>query len=142
VLAVGGLSAGASTTAGGAPPSGNTRPAHPPTGATKPSVAGKVTALSADDITIEEQSKKTATVTYSGTTTFRTTTGTAGASALKVGDFIAVQGATTSSGSVAATTIVIGGGPPGNMGHGPGGKGGGQRPAGKGGAPNGRGPTE
>jgi hypothetical protein len=79
----------------------------------RPTVAGQVTALSGDDITVETNAKSAVTVVSSSGTTFRTGAGPGGgtassASALKVGDFIGVTGTKNSDGSVTATAVVIG----------------------------------
>jgi hypothetical protein len=121
-----GAGAGAAT-----PTSGNSgAAAHgaPPGGMARPTVSGRVTALSGDDITVETNAKTTVTVVSSSSTTFRTNPGPSGgttssASALKVGDFIGVTGTKNSDGSVTATTVMIGRPP--QMGNsGKGGKGG------------------
>ena len=96
-----------------------------------------MTALSGDDITVQDQSKAAHTVVYSASTTFRTTSGASSASALKVGQFIAVQGTTDTDGNVTAKSIVIGAKPPGKMGPGSGGKPGTRPAGGKGGPPTG-----
>ena len=85
----------------------------PPGGMARPTVSGRITALSADDITVETNTKSAVTVVYSSSTTFKTNPGpsggtTSGASALKVGDFIGVTGTKNSDGSVTATTVMIG----------------------------------
>jgi hypothetical protein len=135
-----GLGTGAS--AGAASTAGNTGGAHghPPAGAmTKPTVSGKISALSSDDITVETSAKASVTVTYSTSTTFKTNAGpgagsgtTSSASALKVGDFIGVQGTKNTDGSVTATSVTIGRAP--QMGKG------GPAGAGKSGAGNGERP--
>jgi hypothetical protein len=96
----------------------------------RPTVSGKVTALSGDDITVETTAKSTVTVVYSASTTFKADPGPGGgtsssASALKVGDFIGVQGTKNSNGSVTASSVTIGraqqmgkGGPDGSAGRG------------------------
>jgi hypothetical protein len=108
------LGLGVATGAGAATTSGNTG-AHTrlPGGQARPTVAGKVTTLSGDDITVETNAKASVSVVSSSGTTFETDPGPNGgtktsASALRVGDFIAVQGTTSSDGTVTATTIVIG----------------------------------
>jgi hypothetical protein len=101
----------------------------------KPTAAGKITALSGDDITITNRDKTTETVVFSASTTFRNRWGTTTAAALKVGDFIAVMGTTNSDGSVTATSVMLGGPPPGR--GGPGGPRGSKPPVGKGGPPPG-----
>jgi hypothetical protein len=102
---------------------------------TRPTVAGKITALKGDDITVETDAT-TVTVVASSSTTFKAGPGPGGGttssrSALKVGDFIGVQGTKNSDGSVSATSITIGrafragkGGPGGGASTGNGGKGG------------------
>jgi hypothetical protein len=113
----------------------------------RPTVSGKVTALSGDTITLETNAKSSVTVVYSSSTTFRTNSSAGGgttssASALKVGDFIGVTGSKSSDGSVTATTVMIGqptrpgNGAPGGPGKGgPGGSGKGGRPPSGVGAP-------
>ena len=106
-----GAGAGAAT-----PTSGNSgAAAHgaPPGGMARPTVSGKITALSGDEITVETNAKSTVTVVYSSSTTFKTNPGpgggtTSSASALKIGDFIGVTGTKNSDGSVTATTVMIG----------------------------------
>ena len=133
--------AGAATTASGN--SGGAAHGAPPGGMTRPTVSGKVTALSGDDITVETNAKSSVTVVYSSSTTFKTNPGPSGgttssASALKVGAFIGVNGTKNSDGSVTATAVMIG--RPAQIGHGrPGGSGargggskGGQPPSGAG----------
>jgi Domain of unknown function (DUF5666) len=104
--------AGAATT-----PSGNSGTAtygRPPGGGmTRPTVSGKITALSGADITVETSARTSVTVVYASSTTFKTDPGpgggtTSSASALKVGDFIGVQGTKNADGSVAASGITIG----------------------------------
>ena len=109
------LGLGVATSAGAATTSGNTGAAHgrPPGGMARPTVAGKITALSGDDITVETSSEASVTVVYSSGTTFETNPGpkratTSSASALKVGDFIGVQGTKNSDSTVTASTVVIG----------------------------------
>jgi hypothetical protein len=110
-----GVATGAGAGAGAATTSGNSgAAAHgPPGGLTRPTVSGKITALSGDDITVETNAKASVTVVYSSSTTFKTNPGpgggsTSSASALKVGDFIGVTGTKNSDGSVTATTVMIG----------------------------------
>jgi hypothetical protein len=79
----------------------------------RPTVAGKITALSEDDITVETYGNTSVAVTYSSSTKFETGPGpnggtTSGASALKVGDFIGVQGTRNTDSTVTASTVVIG----------------------------------
>ncbi len=100
----------------------------------RPTVGGKVTALSDDDITVQTRDNKSVTVVYSSSTAFRTTSGAAGApgnaksatptptststststsaSALKVGDYVGVSGTKNANGTVSASTITISAGPP------------------------------
>ena len=128
VLGFGASAAGATSASG--PPSG----AHgQPPGGTRPTVAGKVTAVSGDDVTVQTRGSATTTVVVSSATTYATATrpgaasSAATASALKVGDFIGVEGTARSDGTVSARSIVIGAGaPPGN----PGGRVRGSRPPG------------
>jgi hypothetical protein len=120
VLGLGASAAGAATATSG-PPAG----AHgqPPAGAARPTVSGKVTAVNGNDVTVQTREDTTTTVVVSSTTTHRTATrpggasSTASASALKVGDFIGVQGTRESDGTVTASSIVISNGaPPGSPG--------------------------
>jgi hypothetical protein len=79
----------------------------------RPTVAGKVTALSGDDITVETNAEASVTVAYSSNTTFKTSPGPSGsttssAAAVKVGAFVGVTGTQNSDGSVTATAVVIG----------------------------------
>jgi hypothetical protein len=106
----------------------------PPGDMARPTVSGKITALSGDDVTVETNAKSSVTVVYSSSTTFKTDPGPSGgttssASALKVGAFIGVTGTKNSDGSVTATTVMIG--RPAQMGKGrpggPGGPGGGSK---------------
>ncbi len=115
-IGLGASTAGAATSTSG-PPAG----AHgqPPNGA-RPTVAGKITALSGDDITVQGKNSTSTTVIVSSGTTYKTMKGanggssTSSRSALKVGDFIAVQGTKNSDGSVTASSILFGTGlPPG-----------------------------
>jgi hypothetical protein len=139
------LSLGVATGAGAATTtSGNSGAAHghpPGGGLARPAVSGKITALSDDDITVETNAKSPVTVVYSASTTFRTGPGpgggtTSSASALKVGDFIGVQGTKNSDSSVTASSITIG--RPQQMGKGAPGRGTG---AGRGGKSPSGGPT-
>ena len=101
---------------------------------TRPAVSGKISALHGDDITLETKAKTAVTVVFSSSTTFGTDPGPSGsatssASALKVGDFIGVQGTKNSDGTVTATSVTIGRPP--QMGKGgPGGGKGGKPPSG------------
>ena len=116
VLGFGASAAGAATPTSG-PPSG----AHgqPPGGAARPTVDGKVTAVSGDDVTVQTRRDATTTVVVSSATTYTTATrpgasSAATASALEVGDFIGVQGTRHADGAVSAQSIAIGtGAPPG-----------------------------
>jgi hypothetical protein len=79
----------------------------------RPTVSGKITALSGDDITVTTNAKTSVTVVYSSSTTFKANPGPNGggassASALKVGAFVGVQGTKNSDGTVTATTVMIG----------------------------------
>ena len=103
--------AGAATTTPGN--SGGAAHGRPPGGMARPTVSGKITALSGDDITVETNAKTTVTVVYSSSTTFKADPGpgggtTSSASALKVGDFIGVQGTKNSDSSVTASSVTIG----------------------------------
>jgi hypothetical protein len=122
-----GASAGAATTGS----AGARGAAHgrPPGGMGRPTVAGKVTALSGDDITVLTNGTTKVTVTSTSGTKFETGAGPKGgtassASALEVGDFIGVEGTKASNGTVTASTVVIGrpaqgkGGPGGAAGRG------------------------
>jgi hypothetical protein len=129
VLSLASVSAGAATTPG-APPSGAGAHGKPPSGLTKPTAAGMVTALADGVITMKGSGQPAVTVDYASSTTFRTMSGSSSASALKVGDFISVVGTKSSTGTVTAKSIMIGA-PPGKMGRGPGG-----RPSGNGVAPH------
>jgi len=136
-----GAGAGATTTT-----SGNAAgAAHraPPGAMARPTVSGKITGLSGDDITVETNAKTSVTVVCSSSTTFKTfktTPGPAGgtassASALKVGAFIGVTGTKNNDGSVTATTVMIG--RPAQVGKGgPGGGPTGSRPPAGSGAPS------
>jgi hypothetical protein len=115
VLALGTSTAGAATSAS-APPAGAHRP--PPSGAAHPAVAGKITAISGNDITVRTRAKATTTVVVSSATTYRTLLGPKGSpssasvSSLKVGDLIGVQGTRNSDGTVTATAVMTSTGPP------------------------------
>jgi hypothetical protein len=105
-----GASAGAATGTSGPTGAAQGRPSG---GMARPTVAGKITALSGDDITVTTNAKTTVTVVYSSSTTFKANPGPSGgssssASALKVGAFIGVQGTKSSDGTVTASTIMIG----------------------------------
>ena len=108
-----GTGAGAATTTSGN--SGGAAHGRLPGGGTpRPAVSGKITALSGDDITVETSAKTSVTVVYSSGTTFKAGPGpggagtTSSASALKIGDFIGVQGTKNSDSSVTASTVMIG----------------------------------
>ena len=104
--------AGAATTTSGN--SGGAAQGRPPGGGmARPTVSGKITALSGDDITVATGETTSVTVVYSSSTTFKANPGPSGgttssASALKVGDFIGVQGTKNGDGSVTATSVTIG----------------------------------
>jgi len=122
--------AGAATTTSGN--SGGAAHGRPPGGGmARPTVSGKITALSGDDITVETNATTSVTVVYSSSTTFKANPGpsatTSSAAALKVGDFIGVQGTKNSDSSVTASSVTIG--RPQQMGKGgaPGGRGGSSR---------------
>jgi hypothetical protein len=89
---------------------------QPPAGVARPTVLGRISALSGDDITVQARGKKT-TVVYSSATTFKTVSGpsagssSSNASALKIGDFIGAQGTKDTDGTVTASSIVISAGP-------------------------------
>ena len=139
-----GAGAGAATTTSGN--SGGAAHGAPPGGMARPTVSGKITTLSGDDITVETNAKSSVTVVYSSSTTFKTNAGPSGgttssASALKVGAFVGVTGTKNSDGSVTATTVMIG--RPAQMGKGrPGGPGGGSGGGGpRGGSTSGKPPS-
>jgi uncharacterized protein DUF5666 len=113
-LSVGGI-AGAATTHDARPPTSAHGPGPNGQGQ-QPTASGKITVLSGDDITISTHGSGTETVTYTSTTTFESMSGKATASALKVGEFIAAQGAKASDGDVTATDIMVSSGPPGRPG--------------------------
>ena len=126
----------ASASSGG---SGSPMRGKPPQGA-RPTLGGKITALSGTSITVRTRDSSATTVDYSDNTKFTTfsakgsTTATS-ASALKVGEFVGVIGTKESNGTVSATTIMISTGPPGGSGaRPPAGGNGGARPSG--GAPS------
>jgi len=121
------LSLGAGTVAAGTATAGSSTPAGPrgqPPGGARPTVMGKVTALSGNDITVQTRGKRSTTVVYSSATTFKTMSGPGGTSsgarvsALEVGSFIGANGTKNSDGSVTASSIVIGTGPPPSAGNG------------------------
>jgi hypothetical protein len=106
-----GAGAGAATTTSGN--SGAAAHGAPPGGMARPTVSGKITTLSGDDITVETNAKSSVTVVYSSSTTFKTNPGpgggtTSSASALEVGAFIGVTGTKNSDGSVTASSVMIG----------------------------------
>jgi hypothetical protein len=79
----------------------------------RPTVSGKITALHGDTVTVETNAKAAVTVVYSASTTFRADPGpgggtTSNASALKIGDFISVQGTKNGDGTVTASSVTIG----------------------------------
>jgi hypothetical protein len=115
-LTFGGV-AGAATTHTGKPP--NSAHGHRGPGM-QPTASGKITALSGHDITISGRNSSTETVIYSSTTKFETMSGTTTASALKLDEFINVQGTKATNGDVTATTVMIGSEPPGGRGGPPG----------------------
>ena len=91
-LAAGGVLAavlglGVATGAGPAPPPRRRatrappRTGAPPGGMARPTVSGKITALSGDDITVETNAKTSVTVVYSSSTTFKTKPGPSGGTA-------------------------------------------------------------
>ena len=128
-----GAAAGAATNnaprpAGGAPGASGTRGTSPPGSTTlgggRPTVAGRITALHGDDITVAVRAgpgrsgtSTAATVVYSGATSFKVvsaksrTASVSSPSALKVGAFVAVQG-TRHGDTVDASAVVFGIGPP------------------------------
>jgi len=115
------LSLGAGTVTAGAATASSSSPAGPrgqPAAGPRPTVMGRVTALSGNDVTVQTRGKKTTTVVYSSATTFKTMSGSGGASstssasALEVGRFVGVLGTRHTDGSVSASSIVIGTGPP------------------------------
>ena len=131
VLGLGASAAGAATSTAGTRAGAHGRP---PAGSARPTVAGKITAVSGDDVTVRTRDATTTHVVVSSATTFKTLTGpkgaasTSGASALAVGRFIAVQGTKNSDGTVAASSVVVSTRtPPGGPG-GPGGPGRGTSP--------------
>ena len=90
-------------------------------GGARPTVAGRITALSGHAITVRTRNDTATTVDYSASTTFtllsaQGTSSTTSASALKVGAFIGVRGTTQSNGTVSASRIVVSTGPPGGQG--------------------------
>jgi hypothetical protein len=136
-VASGAGAATATTTSGHSGPAAH---GAPPGSMARPTVSGKITALSGDDITVETNAKSSVTVVYSSGTTFKTEPGPGGginssASALEVGAFIGVTGTKNSDGSVTANTVMIG--RPGQMGKGgPGGGSKGGKPPSRAGGPS------
>ena len=132
VIGLGAGGAGASTSGAasgsGHPPSASH--ASPNGAVPRPTVGGKVTALNGDDMTVQTQGDKSVTVVYSSSTTFRTMSGarasgttssSSSAAALKVGDFVGVDGTKNTNGTVSASSVTIGTGrPPGGQGAPPG----------------------
>jgi hypothetical protein len=145
VLGLGAGGAGAatsgSTSGSGHPPSGS----HASTGSARPqpTVGGKVTGLRGDHMMVQTQGDKSVTVVYSSSTTFKTMAGTRGsgttsssAAALKVGDFVRVDGTKNANGIVSASSVTIGTGmPPGGRSGPPGGQGAPPGHGGRGGSP-------
>jgi hypothetical protein len=87
-------------------------------GGTRPTVAGRITALSGSAITLRTRDNAVTRVDYSASTTFTSltakgTSSSASASALKVGVFIGVRGTTHSNGTVSAARITVSTTPPG-----------------------------
>ncbi len=118
-----GAEAGAATTTSAN--SGAGVPGRPPGGGmARPTVVGKITALSGDDVTVETNAKAAVTVVSSSSTTFKADPGPSGgttssAAALKIGDFVGVQGTKNSDGSVTASSVTIGRPPSSGEGGGP-----------------------
>jgi hypothetical protein len=116
-------SASSSVSSSGSASGAATAPAGPgqrPSG-TRPTVAGRITALSGNAITLRTRDNSTTTVDYSAATTFASlsakgTTSTTSAAALKVGAFVGVRGAAQSNGTVSASRITVSPGPPGGRG--------------------------
>jgi Domain of unknown function (DUF5666) len=106
----GGAGAGAAATTPGHSGGAHGRPAGG--GMARPTVVGKITALTGSDMTVETTAKTAVTVAYSSSTTFRSDPGprgtTSSASALKTGAFVGVQGTRNSDGSVTASSVTIG----------------------------------
>ena len=107
LAAVVGLGVAGTAGTAGATGTGGAPSARSPGGGARPTVAGKITALSGDDITVETTRDATVTVVYSSRTTFQNGGTATSASALKVGDFVGVQG-TESDGTVTASTVMVG----------------------------------
>ncbi len=107
----GAAGAGAAATTSGHSGGAHGRPAGG--GMARPTVVGKITALSGSDMTVETTAKTAVTVVYSSSTTFKADPGPSGgttssASALKTGAFVGVQGTKNSDGSVTASSVTIG----------------------------------
>jgi hypothetical protein len=121
VLGLGAGVPGATSGSTASTSSGNTTSTAPkgqPPQGTRPTIGGKITALSGTSITVRTRDSGATTIEYSAGTKFTTfsakgSTTSTSASALKVGDFVGVIGTTESNGTVSATTIMIGTGPPG-----------------------------
>ena len=80
--AAAGTEAGATTTTSGNSGAGaHGRP--PGEGMARPTVSGKITALSGDDVTVETRAKAAVTVVYSSSTTFKANPGPSGATILQ-----------------------------------------------------------
>jgi hypothetical protein len=108
-LGIGAGTAGAATSGSGTHAGSGAGPA-PPGG--RPTVAGKITALDGDQITVHTRKGGTVTVVYAAGTTFTELaaggggTTSSSASALKVGEYVGVQG-TKSNSTVTARRIVV-----------------------------------
>ena len=127
LLGLGASGAGAATATSGPSTGAHGRP---PVGAGRPALMGKITAVSGSDVSVRTRSGTTTTVVVSSSTSYETMAGPgatakASAAALKVGEFIGVQGTKNGDGSVMASSVVLGGAPPGG---GPGGRLNGARP--------------
>jgi hypothetical protein len=127
-LGAGVAGASSSSSASSSPSSSeaNATPSAPgqPPGGTPPTVAGQITALSGNAITLRTRDNSATTVDYSASTTFTSLSAkgsgsTTSASALKVGAFIGVNGTTQSNGTVSASRIMVGARPPGGHGRPP-----------------------
>ncbi len=128
-LGAGVAGASSSSSSSGSPSSSGstsgtkTTPAAPgePPGGSRPTVAGRITALSGNAITLRTRDNTATTVDYSASTTFTSLSAkgsgsTTSASTLKVGAFIGVNGSTQSNGTVSALRITVGARPPGGQG--------------------------
>ena len=124
VLGLGASAAGAAGTPGPSgtsvrEPAAGRRAGRLPGGATPPAVGGRITALSGDDITVQTRTTRRPSSSLPPARPSRRLSGPNGASttssdsALKVGDFIGVQGTKNSDGTVTASTVMIGGPQPG-----------------------------